>query len=132
MRPLLLSTSFASIVLAAGFLAPLAAQAQSPTTNPPPQTPQSQQLLHSANIPDAKLDKVAAAAKQVNTIASTYKQKLAAAPTASDKQKVVDEADGKLAKAITDQGLSVDEYESIMQVAENDPHVRDKLLDRMR
>jgi hypothetical protein len=35
-------------------------------------------------------------------------------------------------KAVTDQGLSVDEYSTILQVAQNDPQVRDKLLQRLR
>jgi hypothetical protein len=35
-------------------------------------------------------------------------------------------------KAVTDQGLSVEEYTSIMVVAQNDPMVRQKILQRLK
>jgi len=34
-------------------------------------------------------------------------------------------------KAVTDQGLSVDEYNSIIRTAQNDPAVRQKLAQRI-
>jgi hypothetical protein len=37
-----------------------------------------------------------------------------------------------MTKAVTDQGLSVDEYTSIIEVAQNDAEVRNKLLQRMK
>jgi hypothetical protein len=36
-----------------------------------------------------------------------------------------------LEKAVTDQGLSVDEYNSIIRTAQNDPTVREKLTQRI-
>ena len=35
-------------------------------------------------------------------------------------------------KAVTDQGLSVQEYTSILVVAQNDPEVREKIVQRIR
>ena len=35
-------------------------------------------------------------------------------------------------KAVTDQGLSVEEYNSILVVAQNNPEVRKKIVERMR
>ena len=37
-----------------------------------------------------------------------------------------------MAKAVKEQGLSVEEYTSIIEVAQNDPVVRNKLLQRMK
>ena len=37
-----------------------------------------------------------------------------------------------MAKAVTDQGLSLDDYNSIISTAQNDPVVRKKLTQRMR
>jgi hypothetical protein len=34
-------------------------------------------------------------------------------------------------KAVTDRGLSVEEYSSILQLAENDPGVREKIIQRI-
>jgi hypothetical protein len=35
-------------------------------------------------------------------------------------------------KAVTDQGLSVDEYTTILELAQNDPIVRNKMVQRMK
>jgi hypothetical protein len=83
-----------------------------------------------ANIPEDKLDAVAGAVKNVSAIMDTYEQKVARAP-AADKQRLIDEADDAVTKAVTNHGLSVEEYTSIIRVAEKDPVVRDKLLKRL-
>jgi Domain of unknown function (DUF4168) len=85
----------------------------------------------SQNIPDQKLDAAAAALQKVVDLQQQYRQKLAGANGEAEQQKIIAEANGELTKAVTDQGLSVEEYTSIMQVAQNDPQVRDKLLQRI-
>jgi hypothetical protein len=45
---------------------------------------------------------------------------------------IADEGNTALAKAITEQGLSLDEYSSILVVAQNDPVVREKILQRIK
>jgi uncharacterized protein DUF4168 len=109
---------------AAGLLyAPMAnAQAQSPSPGATEQTP---------NIPDQKLDATAAAMEKVATIRKDYQQRLESAD-AADKGKIAEEGSNALAKAVTDQGLSIDEYSAILQVARNDPAVREKLVQRLR
>ena len=42
------------------------------------------------------------------------------------------QADKDVTKAVTDQGLSVQEYLGIMRLAENDATVRGKLMDRLK
>ena len=37
-----------------------------------------------------------------------------------------------LAKAVTDQGLAVEEYSSILEVAQTNPEVREKIRQRIR
>jgi hypothetical protein len=84
-----------------------------------------------ANISDSKLDAAAAAVKKVSTIQDTYEQKLAQAPVA-EKERLVGEANNAMEKAVTDQGLSVDEYTTILELAQNDPIVRNKMVQRMK
>ena len=43
----------------------------------------------------------------------------------------IEEADSALEKAVKDHGLSMDEYDTILQTAQNDPAVREKLLQRL-
>jgi hypothetical protein len=83
-------------------------------------------------IPDQKLDAAAAAIKRVTAVQEAYRQRLAQAATPSDQQRIVTEANNALTKAVADQGLSVEEYNSILEVARNDPEVRGKVLQRMR
>jgi|EndMetStandDraft_5_1072996.scaffolds.fasta_scaffold401988_2 hypothetical protein len=83
------------------------------------------------NVSDQKLDAAAAAIKQVITIKEDYEQRIeAAAPT--DKERVAGEAKTALEKAVTDQGLSLPEYSAILVVAQNDPEVKEKILQRLR
>ena len=79
-------------------------------------------------VPDLK--EVAAALGQVTSIRQSYERKIAEAPQ-PDKQRVTDEANSALQKAVTDQGLSVDEYNTILQTAQNDPTIRQKLAQRI-
>jgi Domain of unknown function (DUF4168) len=84
----------------------------------------------SPNISDQKLDAAAAALDRVTSIKQNYQQKMATAAP-SDKDRIAGDANNAMKKAVTDQGLSVDEYTSILQVAQNDPGVREKLLQRL-
>jgi len=122
---------FAAVALTAGALLLVpAAEAQ---MNPPqarPQTQSPQTPSPSAPISDEKLNAAAAALGQVATIQQSYETKIAAAPP-SDKQRLAKERTDALEKAVTDQGLSVDEYNSIIRTAQNDPTVREKLTQRI-
>jgi hypothetical protein len=106
------------------------AVAQTPAPAAPPEktTPKA---ATPAPISDKKLDATAAAVKSVSAIRQSYEQKVAQA-SGAEKGRLVDEATNAMTKAVTDQGLSVDEYTSIIEVAQNDPDVRNKLLQRMR
>jgi hypothetical protein len=104
------------------------AQQQSPagpsaTTPSPTTTP--------TIIPDKKLDAAAAAVKKVTVIKNNYDQQLAQAPV-DEKKRLQGEAGDAMAKAVTDQGLSIEEYTTILTAAQKDPAVRDKLLQRMK
>ena len=83
------------------------------------------------NVPDKKLDAAAAALKKVSVIKNKYDQQLAEAPVA-EKERLEGEAGDAMAKAVIDQGLSIEEYTTILTVAQKNPVVRDKLLQRMK
>ena len=124
-RTRLLHTLAAAALSVAGLLPLPAANAQ---MNPPQARPQAQPP--SPTISDEKLNAAAAAIWQVRDIQQSYQRKIEATP--SDKQRLTIEANDAMAKAVTDQGLSLDEYNSIISTAQNDPVVRKKLTQRMR
>jgi hypothetical protein len=126
-----LSKPLAAAVLGVtGLLLPPAANAQMNQTQPRPQAQSLQTQSPSPTIPDQKLTAAAAALGQVTSIRQSYERKIAETPQ-PDKQRVTDEANSALQKAVTDQGLSVDEYNTILQTAQNDPTVRQKLAQRI-
>ena len=102
----------------------------SPVVMAQSETPQQQQAAPSTAISDRKLDQAAAAIQQVNDVQRDYQQKLSSAAPA-DRPRVASEGNAALTKAVTDHGLSVEEFNSIMTVAQNDPTVRAKLLQRL-
>src|SRR5580704_16827392 len=115
---------------AAGLLVMPAAQAQQQSPSGPSATTPSSTTTPTI-IPDKKLDAAAAAVKKVSVIKNKYDQQLAEAPVA-EKERLQGEAGNAMAKAVTDQGLSIEEYTTILTAAQKDPIVRDKLLQRMK
>ena len=93
-------------------------------------SPKAQNQAASPKISDQKLDAAAAALDRVASIKQNYQQQMATA-TPSDKDRITGDANNAIKKAVSDQGLSVDEYTSILQVAQNDPGVREKLMQRL-
>jgi hypothetical protein len=119
---------FAAVIVTVACLVSIPAangQAQSPT--PSEQTPSEQ----TPNISEQRLDQTAAAIRQVTSVKQDYQQRIAAAAP-SDQERLASEADGALEKAVTDQGLSVEEFNTIIVVAQNDPDVRERIRQRLR
>jgi tRNA A37 threonylcarbamoyladenosine synthetase subunit TsaC/SUA5/YrdC len=115
-----------------------AQQAQSPQANVPqgqsPDVSQEQSPGESdpaANIPNQKLDAAAAAMLRIANLKRDYLQLLEDAPV-DDQPRIADEASSALEKAVVDQGLSVEEYSAIVEMAQNDPQVRQKIIERMQ
>jgi hypothetical protein len=109
-------------LLAAGHFAipPAPVQAQSPLPGSPAPV-----------VSDQKIEATAAALERVASLQQTYRQRLSEVKEQADKERIVAEANGALTKAVTDQGLSVDEYASILQAAQNDPALRGKIIERI-
>jgi len=114
-------------ILTAVFLA-----AAVPAANAQVQSPAPSPAQPSQDIPDQKLDATAAALDLIADVKESFTKQIEATPSDTDKRRLVDEANKALVKAVTDQGLSVEEYTSIMVMAQNDPVVRQKIMQRMK
>jgi hypothetical protein len=120
--------SFAAAALAAAWFLPVSAvsvQAQSP---PGPAAPSAT----APDLSDRKLDAAAAALQRVASLQQDYRQRVAEAQAQAEKDRIVAEANNALTKAVTDQGLSVEEYAAILNAARNDLEVRGKILQRIQ
>ena len=126
------STRFSILVFTTSWLAfapTVNAQNQSEPSKPSPTAPGPSSP--SASVPDNKLDAAAAAVKSVSMVKDDYGRRIAQAPE-SEKSRLANEGGQALAKAVTDQGLSVEEYTEILQIAQNNPAVREKILQRIK
>ena len=125
------STRLSILVFATSWLAfapTVNAQNQSEPSSPTTPGPSSP----SASITDNKLDAAAAAMKSVSTVKEDYGRRIAHAPDDHEKSRLANEGGQALAKAVTDQGLSVAEYTEILQLAQNNTAVREKILQRIK
>jgi hypothetical protein len=81
-----------------------------------------------ANIPDATVNKVGAALRQVTQIEQTYSQRLQSANTPAQKQDISKQANGAAVTAITEQGLTIDQYTQVIQAAQSDPALKQRVV----
>jgi Domain of unknown function (DUF4168) len=103
-----------------------------PTVNVLAQSPAPDPSTSAQDLSDQKLSAVAAALERVASLQKDYRQRAAEAEEPAEKERIVAEAHNEFTKAVTDQGLSVEEYASILDMAQDDPKIREKLLQRFR
>lgn len=101
--------------------------AASPGQAQPTSKTQSQSQTAAPAITDQKIDATAKAMAQVSSVRQSYEKKIASASDA-DKGKLMNEAGHAMTKAVTDRGLSVAEYNAIVDRAKTDPEIRHKLV----
>jgi DNA-nicking Smr family endonuclease len=80
---------------------------------------------------DQKLDDAAAALDQVSTLQQSYQDKAVAA-TPADRDRILEEGNQAVTKAVREHGFSVKEYAAFLTAAKNDPGVHEKVFQRIR
>jgi hypothetical protein len=82
------------------------------------------------DLSDQKLNAAAGVLKRIASLQEHYKQRIAEEP--SEKERIVAEVHDEFTKAVTEEGLSVEEYASILDAARDDPKIEDEILKRLR
>jgi hypothetical protein len=118
----LFARSVAAAILAAGCYLSI------PTVNVLAQSPRPGPSTSAPDLSDQKLSAVAAALERVVSLQKDYGQRVSEAEAPAEKERIVVEANNELTKALIEQGLSVEEYTSILNVARDDPEIRGKIL----
>ncbi|MCR4267677.1 DUF4168 domain-containing protein [Nitratireductor sp. ZSWI3] len=111
----------AAFALAAGIAvtAPALAQEAAPSTPPAAQT---------QSFDDQKLQAFTVAFLAVSEVKEQYTQRFQQAPSDNEKQQIQTEATAKMEEAVeTTEGISVDEYNQIIQTAQTDEALAQKL-----
>ncbi|WP_047144848.1 DUF4168 domain-containing protein [Aquamicrobium sp. LC103] len=112
-------------VVALGFgpmLGVVHAQEASPVPN------QEQPSAEAPSFSDEKLKSFAVAFLEVSKITQEYQPQLEGAKTPEDQQRVQSEASDKMVNAVeSSEGISVEEYTQIIQAAQTDPELAQKI-----
>jgi hypothetical protein len=122
----LLTRSLVAAILTAGCYLSI------PTVNVLAQSPPPGPSISARDLSDQKLNAVATALERVASLRNDYRQRIAEVEAPAEKERIVAEANKELSKAVTEGGLSVDEYTSILDAARDNPEVRDKLFQHVR
>ncbi|MGH6967714.1 MAG: DUF4168 domain-containing protein [Stellaceae bacterium] len=121
----------AAAFAAAALLTPLAAGAQTSSTSlAPPAAATPAAPGPAANVSDQQITQAAVAMRKVMDLRQTYDQRMDQAKP-EDRGRVAEEGQTAMKQAVANQGLSVERYNAILQLAQNDPNVRAKLLSRV-
>ncbi len=99
---------------------------QSRTDMPAPQAPGV--VSQDGNMSDTMVHKVGTALRHVATIRQTYEQRAKAANTQQQIQDLNDQAHKEMVKAISDQGLSVQQYQQAIQMAQANATLRQRVI----
>jgi hypothetical protein len=101
---------------------PAIAQQQGGAPQHPGVMPQQTQMS------DAMVQKVGTALRHVAEIRQQYSQRAQSANSPQQRQTLSDQAKSEMVKAIGDQGLSVQQYDDAIQLAQNDETLKRRLL----
>ncbi len=77
---------------------------------------------------DMMVQKVGTALRHVAKIRQQYMQREQGTNSPQQRQTLDDQARSEMVKAISDQGLSVQQYQQAIQMAQNDPTLKQRLL----
>ncbi|MBT5944046.1 MAG: DUF4168 domain-containing protein [Rhodospirillaceae bacterium] len=80
-----------------------------------------------AAVDEAQLEIFVTAAKAIVALRRQYEPRLAAAGSQAEADALIQEARGLMATAITDAGISVDNYMAIANTAQTDPALRKRI-----
>ena len=81
-----------------------------------------------AAIPDGTIGKAGAALHDVAKLQEKYQGKMDSA-SPEQKQGLSEQANAEAVQAIQSHGLSVQEYSTVVRTAQNDPRIKQRLLD---
>src|SRR4051794_4365348 len=85
-----------------------------------------------AQVSDDLVAKVGAAVSKVVVIQQSYAARAQADGSPDYREALADEAEREAVQAIDDQGLSVEQYNTVLNAAEGDPGLEERLLSAAR
>jgi hypothetical protein len=85
-------------------------------------------ISDTAGISDTVVQKVGAALGQITQIRQTYADRIASLDSSDEKQAVETEAQTVMVDAVSQQGLSVEQFNDVLTAAKADPDLEQRVL----
>jgi len=80
---------------------------------------------------ETQLDKYASAVQKVAVVAEQYRPRVQAAQDDASRQQVLKEADEKMVSLVQADNLTVEEYNGISQAVQQDPELRQRVIEKI-
>ncbi len=112
----------AAAILAFALAAPLPASAQMDSGQPP---------ISAEDLSETQLESFAAAATRVSEITEQLQMQAQGVENEEELMQLQEQANMQMLQAVEDEGLTVDEYNTIFQVAQVDPELNARLVEMM-
>ena len=90
------------------------------------QTPGSES--QQGQMSDAMVHKVGLVVRNMASVRQQYAQRVQSAGTQQQRQTLIEQAQGEMLKVISDQGLSVDQYNQAIQMTKTNPQLKQRIL----
>jgi hypothetical protein len=122
-------TELRTAVLAAAFVATAAMPAlaqQGGSDTATPNVPSA--TIKQGDLSDATVQKVGAVLRQTVTIRQKYAERAQSVKSPQEEQALAAQAQSEMVQAVNDQGLSVQQYNQVIQMAQADPTLKQRLL----
>ncbi len=74
------------------------------------------------------LEPFAGAYKEVSEIHSSYEQRIVKSPDPAQADALQQEANQKMTQAVTDRGMTIEDYNTLFQTIQNDPDLKKKFM----
>jgi hypothetical protein len=114
--------------IAVAFLGTVAIVPVAAQQPPQPESNATSGTTPNATVPDETVARTGAALKLVTEIKKVYMPKVEAAPTPDERARLSNQATDAARKAISDQGLTIDQYNNVMELAQADAAMRERLI----
>jgi len=91
-------------------------------------TPREHDVLQSGNVPDQVVSQVGKAAAEIVKLRQSLEENMATAQGEDEKQTLAAQVESQAVRVISDQGLTVDQYNQVITAAQEDAELQERVL----
>lgn len=91
-------------------------------------TPRTDGAQQSGDVPDQVVTQVGKAVVEIMKLRQSFEEEMATARTEEDAQNLANQVETEAVRVISDQGLTVDQYNQVISAAESDANLEQRVL----